>query len=241
MNNLARFLWSIWAIPAFIFLTAFLGSMLCCLAYFKVSINYLDMLPKLWGRAILLCLGCRVKKYGLENLEPGKNYIFSSNHISALDIPLLFAHLPVSIRWVAKKELFSIPILGKSMAFLKNISIDRSNRRAAMQALEAAAKQIQEGANVVIFPEGTRSLNGQMLPFKSGAFLLAIKAETPIIPIAIKGANIVWPAGKILMRPATVELRVGKPIPVADAKQNEREKLSLKVRETMEELQNKTY
>ncbi|MEK6598914.1 MAG: lysophospholipid acyltransferase family protein, partial [Deltaproteobacteria bacterium] len=125
--------------------------------------------------------------------------------------------IPIQFRWVAKKSLFKIPIIGWSMSLAGYVSIDREKAGSAYKSIERAAEKVKKGASVLIFPEGTRSAAGNLLPFKRGGFLLAIKSGVPIVPVSIRGTENLMKKESILIRPGAVKVVIGKPIPVSDA------------------------
>jgi 1-acyl-sn-glycerol-3-phosphate acyltransferase len=141
-----------------------------------------------WGKSCLRLAGLKLNVYGAKNIPVNQPVVYVSNHQSNFDIPILYAGLPLQFRWLAKQELFKIPLFGIAMKRSGYIPIDRRDRRKTMQSMNAAAKRIQEGASVIIFPEGTRSPNGKLQSFKKGALLLAIKAKVPIVPVTIRGS-----------------------------------------------------
>ena len=165
-----------------------------------------------WGRSCLWLAGLELKVDGMENLTVNGPAIYICNHQSNFDIPLLYAGLPIQFRWMAKQELFNIPLFGTAMKRGGYIPIDRSNRKEAMRSLTAAAKRIQDGASVIIFPEGTRSPDGTLQTFKKGALLLAAKAGVPVVPMAIKGSHQVQPKGSLRINPAPLKLTILPPI-----------------------------
>ncbi|NTV14877.1 MAG: 1-acyl-sn-glycerol-3-phosphate acyltransferase [Desulfobulbaceae bacterium] len=156
--------------------------------------------------------GVKVKVEGLEHLERGKPYIFVANHQSQFDIFVLDGFLEMDFRWLAKKELFRLPFFGWAMLLAGSIPVDRSHGRRAVKSLDEAAKRIAAGASVIIFPEGTRSQDGKLQPFKAGGMQLAIKAGVELVPMAITGTHQVLPKGKILSRPGQVVIRLGTPV-----------------------------
>jgi 1-acyl-sn-glycerol-3-phosphate acyltransferase len=149
----------------------------------------------LWGaRTWLQACGARVKVRGTENLQAGENYVFISNHRSYLDTAALFAHTTRRIGLVAKKELLKAPVMGQGMGFVNIIAIDRSNAERALQSMNKARAVMDDGYSFGVFAEGTRALPGELLPFKKGAFHLALQTGAPIIPVAIKNTD--WMMGK---------------------------------------------
>lgn len=178
----------------------------------RLPADTMHRLVRLWGRAICVVAGIRVRVEGAENFRPEETYIFAANHQSQTDIPALQGYFMANFRWLAKKELFQVPIWGAAMRGAGYIAVDRSHGRQAMKSLDEAAQRIAEGTSVLVFPEGTRSPDGALLPFKAGALLLAIKAAVPLVPVAICGSRHVLPRGKLLIRPGTITIRIGKPI-----------------------------
>ncbi len=184
----------------------------------------------IWGRSALLLAGIRLQVRGSEHLPQGQPAIYIANHQSNFDIPLLYAGLPLQFRWMAKKELFDIPLFGLAMARCGYIPIDRSDRRKTMQSMTEAAKQIRNGASVIIFPEGTRSEDGRLQEFKKGGFVIAIKAQVPVVPVAIKGSYQVMPKGQRLIRSGPVELEIFPAITTAGLKNADIDALEKQVR-----------
>jgi 1-acyl-sn-glycerol-3-phosphate acyltransferase len=152
------------------------------------------------------------------------------NHQSNADIPLLLGRLPVQFRWLAKAELFRIPIFGRAMRGVGYISIDRSNRKSAFESLERAARTIRSGTSVLIFPEGTRSRDGRILPFKKGGFVLSVDAGVPIVPIIIRGTRDIIPKGHFLIRPAPVTMEILDPVETADYTRKTKDQLLERIR-----------
>ncbi len=149
----------------------------------------------LWGAETWLKLcGARVKVTGSENLDPDRSYIFASNHRSYLDTATLFRYTGKRIGLVAKKELLKVPVMGQGMSFVNIIAIDRSDPERALASMEKARSVIDAGYSFGIFVEGTRAFPGELLPFKKGAFHLALQTDEPIIPVAIKNTD--WMMGK---------------------------------------------
>jgi 1-acyl-sn-glycerol-3-phosphate acyltransferase len=149
--------------------------------------------------------GVKVEVRGLDALPP-RNYIFMSNHVSNLDPPVLIPRSPGRCSVLVKSELFRIPILGTAMKMAELVPVERNNREAAIESVRAAAVVMQHGLNMVIFPEGTRSMDGCLLPFKKGPFHLAMKTGVPVVPVTILGTAECWPKGTWAMRPGTATL-----------------------------------
>lgn len=172
--------------------------------------------PITWGRLICQMCQVRVDISGIEHLDPDATYIFVGNHASQFDIFAFQGYFPHDFRWIAKKELFRIPLFGPAMRRAGIIPIDRSAGRKAVKSLAQAAQRIRSGSSVLIFPEGTRSRDGRLMPFKSGAALLAIKSGVAVVPVGFNQTHQIMPKGALLPRPGTVYLRVGEPIDVSE-------------------------
>ncbi len=182
--------------------------------------------PRIWGRIICRLIGARVRVEGLEKLEKGKTYIFAGNHASQVDIFAFQGYFPYDFRWIAKKELFAIPVFGPAMRLAGFIPIDRSRGRQAMQSLIEAAEKIRSGTSVIIFPEGTRSRDGRLRQFKTGAVLLAIKAGVDIVPLGFIGTHDVLPKGHLLARSGNVTIRIGAPVSTRDYTPRQKKELA---------------
>ena len=166
----------------------------------------------LFSKGLLWIAGAKLSVSGVENIPKDKPVIYVANHCSHLDIGVLCRVAPVNLHFIGKKELAWIPIVGWYMFITGHIFIDRSNRRKAVTSLRAAALKIKSGKNVIMFPEGTRSKNGKLASFKSGAFHLAIDAGVNIIPIHVEGTHEIWPATSNKITPGNVIVKVGSPI-----------------------------
>jgi 1-acyl-sn-glycerol-3-phosphate acyltransferase len=155
------------------------------------------------------------------------------NHQSNYDIPVLLGELPVQFRWLAKAELFKVPIFGRGMRGAGYISIDRFDRSSAFQSLDKAAATIKQGTSVMIFPEGTRSVDGKLLPFKKGGFVLAVDAGVPIVPLVISGTHDIMPKGRLLVRRQSVHVQIQPPIETSAYTRDNKDDLMARVRQSM--------
>src|SRR5215510_10438344 len=164
------------------------------------------------ARQWLRLSGVRVEVRGLELLDPKQTYVFVSNHRSYLDTAAMFIYTGRRIGLLAKKELLKVPVLGVGMGFVNVMAIDRSNRELAIRTTEAAAKRIQSGVSFAVFVEGTRARPGELLPFKKGAFYMAKQAEVPVVPVAIKGSDVLMGKGTGEARSGTLEMVIMKPV-----------------------------
>ncbi len=159
---------------------------------------------RIWARAILTISGIDVTVKGTSHIDQKRSSIVMVNHQSNFDIPVLLAHLPLQFRWLAKAELFKIPVFGRAMHGCGYISIDRSDRESAFRSLAKAATTIKNGTSVLVFPEGTRSLDGMIKPFKKGPFVLAVDAGVPILPVIINGTWPIMPKNRLTIKPSRV-------------------------------------
>ena len=192
-----------------------------------------------WSRDILKAAGTPVIAEGLDLIPRGQPIMYVSNHSSMFDIWALFATLPGSVRFVAKRELFKIPLLGPAMRAAGHIPIDRTARRSAFAAYDEAAALIKGGISPVVFPEGTRSRTGELLPFKNAPFGLAIAAQVPIVPVYVHHTFEILPKGAWRLRPRPIRLLVGAPIPTAGLGPDDRQRLRDEVRAAIVALQSK--
>jgi len=184
-----------------------------------------------WCRLILALAGVRVRVRGRENISNSGPVIFLSNHQGAFDIPVLQGYIPFQFRWIAKKSLFSIPVVGWSMTLAGYIGIERENSKKAFKGLLRAAEKIKNGTSVLVFPEGTRSTTGSLLPFKKGAFILAKKSGVDIVPLAVEGTKDIMKKGSLMVAPAHATVSIGKPF---STKGKTEEELMRKTREDIQ-------
>jgi 1-acyl-sn-glycerol-3-phosphate acyltransferase len=177
--------------------------------------------------------GVSLTVQGLENLEKSHSYILISNHASLLDIPGIISAFPFPVRFIAKKSLAWIPILGWSLPLSGHILIDRESAPSALKSLQKAASLLQSGTSIVVFPEGTRSPDGQVKEFKGGAFLLALKSRAPIVPVSISGTYPMLPRTGWCFWPGTIQIHVGKPIPTQGVPLPEARPFMKRIRDTI--------
>jgi 1-acyl-sn-glycerol-3-phosphate acyltransferase len=187
-----------------------------------------------WNRHLLWLARITVCVKGREKLKSKTCYVFFSNHQSALDIPILYAAIRYPLVFIAKKELFRIPIMGWGMKGMGHIVLDRSNPRKARGALNLAVKRLKKSSlSLVLFPEGTRSVDGILGDFKQGSFALALEAGVSVVPVTIEKANKLLPKKGILIRSGTVSVTIGDPI---DPKGMDKGALSAMVRSEIEKV-----
>lgn len=191
---------------------------------------------RLWAKCVLIPSGIKVYARGVDNIPKDRPVVFACNHASQSDIPVLYQALPVPFRFVVKEELFRIPYLSMAMKAAGYIPVNRSGGKAAMKSLREAAERIKSGASIVIFPEGTRSQDGNLGSFKSGAFLLAIKSACPVVPVAICGTHAILPKGSVHARPGDVYVSIGEPLFMDSDKKNARSEVAQIVHSRIEGL-----
>jgi 1-acyl-sn-glycerol-3-phosphate acyltransferase len=187
--------------------------------------------PRWWSTLLLWALGVKVRVHGWENIGEGP-HIFASNHISWFDVPALAKTLP-RYKFVAKAELFKVPIFGHGMRAVGMIEIQRENRKAAFGAYEIAAEKIRGGSSVVVFPEGTRGHAYPLRPFKKGPFVLAIAAGVPIIPVIVHGTIEIMSKGSLWAHPGTIDVHLLEPVSTTGVDYDHREALMQTVRNRM--------
>jgi 1-acyl-sn-glycerol-3-phosphate acyltransferase len=178
-------------------------------------------LAQVWGWALLKLANSPVQVEGLEHLVPGQAYVYAANHRSNFDIYVLLATLPGPFLFVAKKSLFKIPIFGHALARMGSISVDRTNLQSAIQSLNQATAIVKNGVSMIIFPEGTRATCGELLPFKKGVFIMALKAGQPIVPVSISGTRFIQPRGAFRINPGPIRVVISPPISPSSCRRKE--------------------
>ncbi|NMC95503.1 MAG: 1-acyl-sn-glycerol-3-phosphate acyltransferase [Syntrophorhabdus sp.] len=223
-------------IVEYVVVTIILSAIALLISLFDKQGRALHRMAQFWAKIHLMTSGIQVSVIGLENIS-SPPYIFMCNHQSALDIFSLLNGLPVLFKWIAKRELFYIPFLGWAMKRAGYISLDRKHPREAIKAMDDAAKKIREGTNIIIFPEGTRSKDGHLLPFKKGGFSLALRAKVPIVPVGISGSNRLQPKGSFIPnQKGVIYLRIGKPVETAQGSRSAKTEIMMTVRQAIEGL-----
>ncbi len=191
---------------------------------------------RVWAAGLLAGSGVRLAVFGTAGLAPGASYVYLANHQSLFDIPALLRAIPGRFRFVAKQSLFRIPVFGWALAAAGFVSVDRGDRTAARQSFAAAEQWLRDGESILVFPEGTRSTTGTLLPFKRGGFLLALRTGLPIVPVGIRGTLAVQPRGRRSIQPGVVEVRFGVPIDAAEYGVRRKRELIREVRTRLAEL-----
>ena len=221
------------AISVYVFITGLLGMLLATL-FGWTGILYI------FGhggvRLAMALAGIRYRLAGAENIPLDRAAVYCCNHQSNVDPPLLFTVLHPRMHILYKAEIDQIPILARAFRMGGFIPVDRRNKEVAMRAIEAGAESMRHGNSFLIFPEGTRSKTEELLPFKKGGFIMAIKAGAPIVPVAIQGGRAAMQRGSRIIRPVTVSVRVGEPVPTAGLDLKQRDALIATVREKISAL-----
>jgi len=199
-----------------------------------------DKVPRWWSIAVLKAVGIKVRVHGMENLSTGQPYIFASNHVSWFDVPSLAKVLPRN-KFIAKSELFKVPIFGRAMRSVGMVEIQRENRKAAFGAYDVAAERIRAGNSVVVFPEGTRGHAYPLRPFKKGPFVLAIAAGVPIVPIIVHGTIEIMPRSTLWAHPGTIDVHLLEPVTTTSVDYDHREALMKTVRTRMADAMRELY
>jgi 1-acyl-sn-glycerol-3-phosphate acyltransferase len=213
-----------------VFATLVLGVTVMIISFFVKSGHPLHRIARFWGRSILVVSRIKVTVDGLSRIDPQRPYIYMPNHQSNFDIPVLLGHLTVQFRWLAKMELFKIPIFGHAMRKAGYISIDRKNRESAFKSLAVAAEKIKNGVSVLIFPEGTRSRDGKIQAFKKGGFVMAIDSGVPIVPVTISGTREIMTKGQFRVNSGQIRISIQQPIDTTIYSRDTKEALMERVR-----------
>lgn len=210
-------LYRIWfclvALPLLLTAT-FITSVATILCFWCPNSAFIIGIQRLWSRLFFWLLFMPVTVEGRENIEPNKSYVFVANHQSMLDVWLVYGYLPVIFKWIMKKEVDSIPLVGSACRYAGHICVDRSNPRKALASLERMKTIMTNGVCTVVFPEGTRTKTGKMARFKRGAFQIALDLNLDVVPISISHAWDAMPPGAIFPRPKKLKLVIGKPVPM---------------------------
>jgi 1-acyl-sn-glycerol-3-phosphate acyltransferase len=210
--------------------TAFFAILAIIVSFFTRTGNPVHIVARIWSQSILMVSRVHVSVKGLSNIEPDKSYVYMANHQSNFDIPVLLGYLPVQFRWLAKAELFKIPVFGRAMLGAGYVKIDRFNRQSAFASINKAARRMKDGVSVMIFPEGTRSKDGSIRQFKKGGFVMAIKSGVPIIPVVIRGTWPIMAKSSLRINRGDVEMEIAKPIDTSGYSMETKEELMDRVR-----------
>jgi 1-acyl-sn-glycerol-3-phosphate acyltransferase len=192
---------------------------------------HLYVLGHLGVRLGLALAGIRVRVAGLEHVPRDRSAVYAANHQSNVDPPVIFDVVHPRLHILYKAEIDAVPILARAFRYGGFIPVDRRNKEAALRSIEAGAASIRAGNSFLIFPEGTRSRTAELLPFKKGGFIMAIKAQAPVVPVAVQGGRDSMRRGSWILRPVTISVRIGEPIPSAGVTLDRRDQLIATTRE----------
>jgi len=188
-------------------------ALIVVIAPFNTNSPTIERIIRVWSRTWLVMSGTKLDIEGQDNIDPDRSYVVVANHLSILDIMACLLAVPLPIRFLAKKELFRIPILAQGMRAVGIIEVDREARGAIHAEVNRRSKQlIANGRSLIIYAEGTRPRNGVMKPFKKGAFTMAIATQLPVLPLSLHGSFEAWPPGRHLVRGGEIKVIIDKPI-----------------------------
>ena len=225
--------------PPFILATAIFGSLALLASLFDKHGRLQHRIARSWARTCVFFSGSRLQILGLENI-PDHTAVFASNHTSYMDTPVVFASLPFQFRILAKKELWSLPFIGWYLDRSGQIPIDTANPRTTLSSFAAGVRTLRDGLSVFVFPEGGRTPTGEVRPFLNGAAFLAIRAQVPLVPIALVGVYDLLPIHTRHFYPAPdrtpIKLVFGAPIPTAGHSLRESEALTEQLRQSIADL-----
>jgi len=213
-----------------------LGPSALVVSLFGDKERILHNFARVWSQAIMKTILSPVTVRGMDKIDTSKPHVYAVNHASALDIPMLYVHLPFQFRIVFKSELLSYPVIGWHLKRSGQVCIDQQHPARSVGSIRSAVKSLKAGTPLVIFPEGGRTPDGKIRPFMAGAFFFAIKGQVDIVPVALVGTFDLLPMNTYHINPRPLEMRVGQPIPTAGYKLHDMEALSAKVKSAMEAL-----
>lgn len=196
----------------------------------------LAMARRFWAPGLLRGGGMRLEVEGLDHLDFSKGHFFAANHRSIADVLVLFRVLPVPLLFLLKEELRRVPLLGAYAAAMGMIFIPRGERRRSLASLEICRRRLAAGMSIAMFPEGTRSRDGRIAAFKPATFLPAIDAGVPVVPVALEGTGSILPPGGFRVRPGTIRVIVGHPVPTTGLERGDRRRLAEEVRRRILEM-----
>jgi 1-acyl-sn-glycerol-3-phosphate acyltransferase len=222
--------------PAFFLFTAIFGTVSLAASLFDKTGRAQHRIARMWARGCVLISGCRLRVRGLENISRYPVAVIASNHTSYMDTPVVFASLPVQFRILAKKELWSLPFIGWYLNRSGQIPINTENPHATLSSLGAGVKALRAGMPLFVFPEGARTPNGELQAFLAGAAYLAIRAQVPLVPVALSGVYDLLPIHTRHFYPGELQMAVGEPILTAGMPLRQANELTERLRAAIEEL-----
>ena len=215
--------------------TVVLGLAVILLCPLDPSRLLFNRIARLWSRILCLSAGVTVEVEGLERVAAGQPAVFIANHQSLFDPPALFLTVPGKLRVIAKRSLFMVPIFGQALWAAGVIPINRRDRQSSIASMTRASRRIRNGLSVLVFAEGTRSRDGRLLPFKKGAFVMALQAGVPVQPVLVHGSRDILPPGALFPRPGRILISFLDPVPTADMTFEDRHQLLSTVADRMRE------
>jgi 1-acyl-sn-glycerol-3-phosphate acyltransferase len=218
-------------IPAVTLYTIALGTFSLVSTLFDRTGSVAHACARTWARLILKTTGVRVTVAGLEHLVPGRSYVFAANHQSIYDIPIVFASIPFQLRIVAKESLGRIPFMGWHLRRAGHLLVDRRNP--GPDIVQKMRRLVGAHSSLIVFPEGTRSVDGALGRFKNGSFLVAIDAGLPVVPVSIAGSRHVMKKGRLMVCPGEVRLTVHDPVPTSDVDRSDVLEFAARIRRTV--------
>lgn len=225
--------------PPFLLATAFFGCLALIASLFDKPGRKQHRIAQIWARTSVFFSGSRLQVYGIENI-PAETSVFACNHTSYMDTPVVFASLPFQFRILAKKELWSLPFIGWYLNHSGQIPIDTENPRTTLSSFSKGVHTLRAGLNVFVFPEGGRTPDGELQPFLNGAAFLALRAQVPLVPIALIGVYDLLPIHTSHFFPAPngapLKLLFGRPIPTQGRSPRDSEALTTELREAIKRL-----
>lgn len=206
------------------------------MSFFDPHAERAALLIRFWARGVLRVCGVSVRVHGRDQLDPARAYLFMANHQSNFDIPILMAAFDrLQVRWVSKRAVRKVPIIGLCMQRTQQVLVDRESPTQAVAVIRQVKTLLDAGISVIFFPEGTRTRDGRLQEFKPGGFAVAVEAGVPVAPITVKGSRALWPPGGLDIRPGVVEVIFHAPVPLNTQlnKKSSREELRARVREAI--------
>jgi len=190
---------------------------------------------KIWSQLIFWTNRVKLETAGVENIHTNRSYVFMANHVSHLDPPAVALAIPNTLRFIGKLSLSRIPVFGPAARRAGVIFIDRGDAEKSHAELNRSITVLKEGVSTLFFAEGTRSLGGQLLPFKKGGVMLALQTGLPIVPVTVTGSYALFPKKQLFIRPGTVHVEIGTPIEVAGFTPADRDRLLMRIRAVIQE------
>ncbi len=229
-----KYLRTIWFLLNTVIATFIAGIILLTFGFFDDNLRLLAFLEKFWGKWLVNAAGLKIQVTGLENLNDDHQYIFAPNHASLLDVPITMTVLNRPILFMAKKELYRIPFFGWMLKAAGMIEVNRQNKKEAKKSVERAIETLKEkNASMLIYPEGTRSKTGELLPLKKGCFIMAIKSGLSVIPVTLIGTNSILKKHSLILNPGKISMQFHPPIHTVEMDIEDRDILLEQVREKL--------